>query len=191
MACFTTPVGPFSSCELRPAGPEGDSPVVWLRGDHDIANRDLLARTIGDAIALGEPAVVIDLSAVHMVCAAALSVFVAAQETLRKQSRNLVVRAPSPFVRRIFGATGLGDLLDGEPLDLGPLAKADALGSWIEVPTTGRVDGCDASVMLEPPAAEKVCSSAHVEEQMSKRLPQIADVLGEVSSTAAVLNERR
>lgn len=51
------------------------------------------------------------------------------------------------------------------------LAYTDALGSWVDVPTTGRVDWQDASVTAEPDVAEQVSRSARVERPTFVRIP--------------------
>ncbi len=169
---FTPALTCFSSCELRRAGPGVESSVVWLRGDHDIATRDTLANAIDEAIALEEPTVVVDLSDAHLVSATTLGVFVAAFETLRAQSRSLVLRGPSPFVRRIFEVTGLSDLLDpGSENAIRTVTDAHALRSWVEVPTTGRVDGDNASITLEPNVPKQVSGPPHVKQPMFMRIP--------------------
>jgi anti-sigma B factor antagonist len=171
VALFTPSLTYFSSCQLTRAKPGAEPSVVWLRGDHDVATAKTLAHTIAEALALGEPAVVVDLSDVHFLSAATLRVFVAAQETLQAQSRALVLRVPSPFVRRIFEVTGLSGLLDRGSSENAIDTVMGALGSWVEVPTTGRVDWHDASVAVEPNVAEQVSESAHVERPMFMRIP--------------------
>jgi len=173
VALLTPSLTYFSSCQLACAEPGAEPSVVWLRGDHDIATASTLEHTIAVAIALGEPVVVVDLSDVHFLSAATLRVFVAAQETLQAQSRALVLRVPSPFVRRIFEVTGLSNLLDHGPSEnvIDAVMEADALRSWVEVPTTGRVDRDDASMTAEPDVAEQVSRSARAERPTFVRIP--------------------
>ncbi len=163
----------FSRCRLSPGEPGSKLSVVWLEGDHNIATKDELAATIARAIALGEPAVVVDLSNVHFLSAATLHVFVTAEETLQAQSRTLVLRAPSPFVRRVFEVTGLSDLLDREApegaIDTG--MEGGALESWVEVVTTGRIGSHD-TVIEEPTVGEQVSvDSAPAERPLFARIP--------------------
>lgn len=172
MTLFTPSLTYFSSCQLTRAKPGAEPSVVWLRGDHDISTEKTLANTIAEAIAQGEPTVVVDLRDVHFLSAATLRVFVAAEKALQAQSRALVLRAPSPFVRRIFEMTGLSDLLDrGAPEDAID-AGMGALGSWVEVPTTGRIDSHDTSVTAEPNVVEQVSvESAQTERSLFARIP--------------------
>jgi anti-sigma B factor antagonist len=172
----------FSSCQLTRAEAGAGPSVVWLRGDHDVATVETLRHTITEAIALGEPAVVIDLSEVHFLSAATLGVLVAAHATLGAHSRRLVVRVASPFVRRIFEVTGLVDLLDGPSPEDAPDTLAgdtvapdtvlsDALGTWVEVPPTARLGWSDAPVTLGPGAGGQGGGPAPHERPLFVRIP--------------------
>ena len=164
----------FSSCRLSRAVPGAKLSVVWLGGDHDIATKDVLAATIARAIALDEPAVVIDLSGVHFISAAAIGVIVEAKEFQELRGRSLVLRAPPPFVRRVFDACGLSDLLDRESSAdaTETINGATALESWVDVPVTDPVNWHDTSVTAEPNVDEQVSvESAHAERPLFVRIP--------------------
>lgn len=154
----------FSSCQLMPSGPGGKLSVVRLQGEHDIATRDVLAATIARAIARNEPAVVIDLSEVQFMSAAALGVIVAARQFLRRRSRSLVLRAPSPCVVRIFAVCGLNELFDQNvDAEVNDVAKgALALASWVEVPVTDRVDWRHGSPIPKPGVFEQARVPVHL-----------------------------
>lgn len=100
-----------SNCRLSRAGRRTKLSVVWLRGDHDVATRDTLAATLAEAIWLDEAAVVIDLSEVNFISLPTIGVIVDASKLLARRGRSLVLRAPPPFVRRVFDACGQSGLL--------------------------------------------------------------------------------
>jgi anti-anti-sigma factor len=139
-----------SGCRLALAGSDAQHSVIWLSGDHDIATKDLLVATIGEAVALGEPAVVLDMSEARIVSAATIGVIIGTKRVLAEQGRPLVLRAPPPCVRRVFEACELSYFLDGV-LGADPLAAVEgaaALGSWVDVPATA------VATELSPVAAE-------------------------------------
>lgn len=181
MTSFRTSLAYFSSCQLtrveRGAGPL----VLWLRGDRDIPTEDALAKTIAEAIALGEPAVVVDLGDVHFLSAATLRVFVEAQETLEAQSRALVLNVPSASARRIFEVSGLSDLLDQE-------SSGDAIET-VEG-ATRRVDWHDTSVTLQPNVGEQVSvEAAHAPDLGTATVQCVASPEGIVSLDTPSLND--
>jgi anti-anti-sigma factor len=141
----------FSSCRLSPSGPDAQFPVVWLGGEHDIATKDVLAAAIAEAVALDEPAVVIDLSAVQFISATTIGVIVAATESQARRGCSLVLRAPPRLVRRAFDVCGLSDLFDRDPnADAFETVKgAAALKTWVKVPPTIRVDWPEPSISAE------------------------------------------
>jgi len=164
----------YSSCRLSRAGPGAKLSVLWLGGEHDIATKDVLAATIAEAIALDEPAVVIDLSGVHFISAATIGVIVGAKKVLARRGRSLVLRDPPPFVRRVFGACGLSGLLDGnlsaEAFEA--VEGAAALGSWVDVPATARGDRHGTSVRRSPKVGEQVSvESARGEQALFVKIP--------------------
>jgi hypothetical protein len=102
------------------------------------------------AIALNDAAIVVDLSKVELMSASTIGVILAARDTLRKQSRSLTMRAPSPHVRRVISICGLQNLLSPGERDE---VVGEALGSWVELRDTApavRQPG------LSTPAANRV-----------------------------------
>jgi anti-anti-sigma factor len=162
----------FSSCRLTCAGTGAKLSVVWLGGEHDIATVDVLAATLAKAISLDEPAVVIDLSGVHFIDAATIGVIVTAKNLLAQRGRSLQLRAPAPFVRRIFDVCHLSDLLDRDP-SADPFEAAEgasALGSWVEVPATGRV-GHGVPETTERNVGERVSVGSTGEQALCAKTP--------------------
>ena len=100
---------------------DGDRTVVWLQGDQDIATAGLLADALATAIASDDDSgIVVDLTDVDFLGAAAIGVILRGRGYLRETSRDLSVRSPSRGARRLLEACGLVDLLGcGSPDQLG------------------------------------------------------------------------
>jgi anti-anti-sigma factor len=123
------------------AGRNPDRTVVWLRGEHDASTVAALSEIMARAIALDDADVVVDLSDVQFMGAATVGVIIRAREFLRLRSRSLVLRSPSECARRILDVSGHADLLDPRPVDTAPLTgTAGALGTWVVVPASDRID---------------------------------------------------
>jgi anti-anti-sigma factor len=167
---YTSSATYYSSCRLVRAGPGAEPSVVWLGGDHDIATKDVLEAVLAEAVALDEPAVVIDMSGVHFISAATIRVIVGARNVLARRGRSLVLRGPPPFVRRVFDACGLSSLLEGDPGadSFEAAAGASALGSWVDVPATARGDGHETSDRTEPKVDQQVSVESARGEQVSR-----------------------
>jgi anti-anti-sigma factor len=115
--------------------------VVWLRGEHDVSTVAALSETMARAIARDDANLVVDLSEVQFMGAATVGVIVRARELLRLRSRSLALRSPSRCARRILDLCGHADLLDPRPVGATPMAgTAGALGTWVAVPATDRID---------------------------------------------------
>lgn len=122
-------------------GPDGVRTVVWLRGEHDVATVADLSDTMARAISFDDADLMVDLSGVEFMGAATVGVLVRTRTFLRLRSRALVVRAPSRCARRVLDLCGVADLLELGPVDAVQLsASTGALGTWVAVPATERVD---------------------------------------------------
>jgi anti-anti-sigma factor len=132
--------------------------VVWLRGEHDVSTVAALSETMARAIAHDGADLVVDLSEVQFMGAATVGVIVRAREFLGLRSRSLVVRSPSRCARRILDLCGHSYLLDHRHVDATPIAGgARALGTWVAVPATDRIDQrADASAPQPSIAARPV-----------------------------------
>lgn len=136
------------------AGRNPDRTVVWLRGEHDVSTVAALSETLARAIALDDADVVVDLSEVQFMGAATVAVIIRAREFLRLRSRSLVLRSPSECARRILDVCGHSDLLDPRVADATPLTgPAGALGTWVVVPATERIDRRADASAPEPRSA--------------------------------------
>jgi anti-anti-sigma factor len=136
------------------AGRNPDRTVVWLRGEHDVSTVAALSGIMARAIALDEADVVVDLSDVQFMGAATVGVIIRAREFLRLRSRSLLLRSPSECARRILDVCGHADLLDPRPVDATPLTgTAGALGTWVEVPASDRIDRRPDAAAPKPSSA--------------------------------------
>jgi anti-anti-sigma factor len=115
-------------------GDDADRTVVWVRGEHDMATVTALSETLARAIALDEANVLVDLSEVQFMGAATVGVIVRAREFLRLRSRTLALRSPSRCARRVVDVCGLSDLIDAA------VAPVGALGTWVNVPASQRIE---------------------------------------------------
>lgn len=85
--------------------------VVWLRGDLDIATASALKDTLRAAGSAGGAAVIVDMSEVTFMDAAAIGALISCQNLLRAASQALSVRSPSGPARRVLSLCGLLGLL--------------------------------------------------------------------------------
>ena len=93
----------------------GAVPTITLVGDIDPATAPQLEASIDEA--LEDPAVtriVLDLRSVEFIDSSGLRVFVAARESLRARSGELVLRSPSPTTERLLDITGLTEIVEIE-----------------------------------------------------------------------------
>lgn len=120
---------------------EEDRTVVWLRGEHDIATVAALSETLALAVAFDDADFAIDLSGVEFMGAATVDVIIRTRELLATQSRSLVLRSPSRSARRVFDLCGVVYPLDPRRDNgAGEAETAGALGTWVAVPATDRLD---------------------------------------------------
>ena len=89
--------------------------VIWLVGDQDLATVPLLETELTKALELDDSHLVVDLRETSFIDAATIGVLIRSRTAFQQQSRNLTVRAPSDFVRRILGLCGVGHLVDFNP----------------------------------------------------------------------------
>lgn len=120
---------------------EEDRTVVWLRGEHDIATVAALAEIIALEVASDDADFAIDLSGVEFMGVATVDVIIRTREFLRTQSRSLVLRSPSRSARRVLDLCGVAYPSDPRPANgADEVGTAGALGTWVSVPPTDRLD---------------------------------------------------
>jgi anti-anti-sigma factor len=113
--------------------------VIWLQGEQDASNAAAVAKALGRAITINDNNILVDLSEVEFMGAETVGTLSWASELLRERSRSLVLRSPPRCVRRIVELCGHTQLLD--PAGTTPTtATADALGTWVPVPTADRIN---------------------------------------------------
>jgi anti-anti-sigma factor len=98
---------------------DGDRTVIWLEGDHDIATVFALADALERATSADEADLIIDLSGVTFIGAAAVGVLLRGLDNLRRQSRSLALRAPSRCAARVIEVFGLNGLVEAGPIEPG------------------------------------------------------------------------
>lgn len=91
---------------------EGARTVVALRGEQDMSTAARVAGGLAEVCAIGQADVVVDLSQVLFMDGAIIGVLVAARNVLRLQSRELTIREPSRFARRLLELCGLVELVE-------------------------------------------------------------------------------
>lgn len=121
---------------------EAEGRVIWLEGDHDLATVASLWATIQHAIALDDADLVVDLSGVHFMGAATISVVVRARKILGLRSRSLTLRSPSAGAQLVLDLCGVAYLpAPRRVIATGVADTTTVLGTWVEVPATDPV-GC-------------------------------------------------
>lgn len=90
---------------------EGDSLVVYLRGEIDISNAEGLPATLLAAADGSDTSVVIDIAEVTFLDSSGLRAILMCEATLSREDIRLKVRNPSEQSRRVFEISGLRHLL--------------------------------------------------------------------------------
>jgi anti-anti-sigma factor len=89
--------------------------IVPLSGEHDLSTRRALAELLARAISDTDGSIVVDLRLVSFMDASTLGLLAGAGGFLGARDRTLVLRAPSPFARRVIEVGGLGPFLETQP----------------------------------------------------------------------------
>jgi anti-anti-sigma factor len=85
---------------------DAEQAVVWLDGEEDIATVVILADTLARAVAASDGDLIVDLSRVTFLSTATIEELIRVRNILVRQNRNLSLRSPSPFVRRVLDLCG-------------------------------------------------------------------------------------
>lgn len=86
--------------------------TIFLSGEHDAFNADVFSLAMARATAAGDGDLVVDLHDVQFMAVATVRVLLEAQELLRRQSRSIVLRSPSPCAQRVLALCGVSDLFE-------------------------------------------------------------------------------
>lgn len=81
--------------------------VVWLDGEEDIATVAVLAGRLDQAVSADHRDLIVDLSGLTFLSTATIEELIRVRNILLRQNRNLSLRSPSPFARRILDLCGL------------------------------------------------------------------------------------
>jgi anti-anti-sigma regulatory factor len=120
-------------------GVEADVIVVWLTGVQDASCAFALSRTVAHAMSFEVP-LVVDLSRVEMMNAAAVDLFIRTAGTLQRQSLSLTLRSTPEWARDLFGACLVGDTL--HPREMSSVTKTGTvLRGWLATLVTDVVEG--------------------------------------------------
>jgi anti-anti-sigma factor len=152
--------------------------VVRLEGEFDASNSEKLLEQLKVLVADNEVDLTLDMSRVGFFSASTLGVIVQLSEKFHGGNRRLKLASPSPEVQRVFGACGLGALLnsssatnadgnreqvrtDTPSADRERVSKP-ALASWVSVPkanavTDGRARHSSPEARRENARAESLC----------------------------------
>jgi anti-sigma B factor antagonist len=82
--------------------------VITLRGELDLANKELLEDAVGEALAARPRRVVLDLSELDYLDSTGLAVLIAAKRRVDDGSCELRVVPGTGTVARLFAMTGIG-----------------------------------------------------------------------------------
>ena len=89
---------------------DGAGPVVVVKGEIDLAAAEAFREAIDGALREAGPRLVIDMVDTTFLDSSGLNVLLQAYAALGRLPEALVLRAPSPVVRRVVELAGLEDL---------------------------------------------------------------------------------
>lgn len=136
----------WSSTIYPSAQAGGATPVLWLRGEHDMATAAQVHEAIDRLKQSTSDEVVIDLGDVDFLDASIIRVLVAAGRGLEAQGRSLVLRAPSRTARRVLELCGLDRFIR----TVASVSVGETLTSWMEVTVLPRVaHGAGQAIITE------------------------------------------
>jgi anti-anti-sigma factor len=88
--------------------------LIRWEGEIDLASGTTIRATLNDAIDRGEGDVEVEMSRVTFIGATGLNILVSASHRLREGGRLLIVKAPSPTVRRVLRLCQMEQILQIE-----------------------------------------------------------------------------
>lgn len=91
---------------------EGSQAVVSLSGDLDMASASKLFDCLQRLVNSHVPTIVVDLSGLEFCDSSGLGVLLRVHQRAKEHRTRLVLRAPTPTVRRVFEVTKTDRLLD-------------------------------------------------------------------------------
>ena len=156
--------------------------LVTLVGEIDVASVPLLDDLLQEAIAVGAPALVVDMALVSFCDAAGLGQLVGAANALREAGAQLSVRAAPYELRRLFHITGLTDTLHVGAATTAEGSLSVDLAAAARLPLTRAV--LNAALKLVAVMAQSVMRGA---DGVSITLPREGRLLTVAASNDVVL----
>ena len=104
-----------------------DTAIVEVAGDVDLAAQSQLRAALDLALGEGGP-VVIDLTYTRLIDSSGIVVLLQAWRTMQAAGREMVLRHPSPEVRRVLTVTGLSEAIDDRPMANPPTTRPPEKG---------------------------------------------------------------
>ncbi len=89
---------------------DGDTAVIRIAGEVDIASRDAITETVHDAVGAGATRLILDMSEVTFMDSSGIAAMIETRATA-----PVMLRKPSVFVERLIATTGLDDTFEVEP----------------------------------------------------------------------------
>lgn len=142
---------------------EGDA-VLACRGELDALTIPVLRSSLNRLMRLAPDRVVVDLSEVSFFSAGAIGELVRARNISRAAGGDLVVRAPSPFGRRLLGIVGLTNLIATDSTPANAPAPAVSAESQAERPVelAGRLTAGNLSSVVIDEAKGLIAEHFHL-----------------------------
>ena len=100
---------------LPSARRDGDTAVVWLCGEHDLATAHSLAAAIATAAGVDDTDLVLDLSGVQFMDSTTIVAILRGKSLLATRGRTMTVRDPSRPARYVLGLCDLGYIVETPP----------------------------------------------------------------------------
>ena len=91
---------------------DGHRALLWLDGEQDIATVAALNDALTSVVRADSSDLIVDVSGVTFMSTATIDELIRAREILLAQSRNMTLRSPSSWIRRVLGWCGLGDVVE-------------------------------------------------------------------------------
>jgi anti-anti-sigma factor len=131
---------------------EGTRVVVSLSGEQDMNTAARLAAVLAAAAGEGDGDLVVDLSHVEFMDEKTVTVLVRRRDALQTRSRDLTLRAPSPFARRILQICGLLGHVHPAPVAATDEVDSGAMvgGTWIPAIQHSRAGPSFPQVVVPP-----------------------------------------
>ncbi len=108
-----TELGHFEISEGGDSGrtPDGSANQLSITGDVDLATSPALRQALFDAMDAGASELIVDIAQVELIDATGIGALVSAANRARGVGGRIILRSPSPAVRRVLGAVDLDGVI--------------------------------------------------------------------------------